>query len=456
MSEIGPSHPHTYRKELVAPLFELIKAYESCVIIGAASMGKSRLIQFILRPDIQQHYMSDEAQRHLLIWVDCNRMNQAGNDWSLYELILTGLTESIGDMPAHVSVRERLLALRKELILEPNALYAQRTLELAVHMLIREHNLQLCIILDEFDDSYKKLPAQALANLRALRDMHKYKLSYTLFMRDHPANLRSTEEKDVEGFYEKISRSVLGLTPYNKDDTIRIIDQIAERRHSTIPLTTETKDTLVCLSGGHPGLLENLMDSLIRSQPMGMTWEEWLQDQPNLEQECDRIWLGLRPEEQQTLNHIANDISTGFRERDLLLTKGLIKSAGEREYAIFSPIFHQYAANKYPVQSEQDKQQVRVDTQAGLVYINNQQTEPLTPKEYSLLEALYEHAGEICSSELLIKRLYPEHEQLHVNENNITTLIRRIRKKIEPNSSRPQYLVNVKGRGYRLVVSPGG
>ena len=32
--------------------------------------------------------------------------------------------------------------------------------------------------------------------------------------------------------------------------------------------------------------------------------------------------------------------------------------------------------------------------------------------------------------------------QLHVNENNITTLIRRIRKKIEPNASRPQYLVN--------------
>jgi ABC-type cobalamin/Fe3+-siderophores transport system ATPase subunit len=49
--EIGPEHPMSYRQELVKPLFARIQASESCAVIGAASMGKSRLLQFILRPD---------------------------------------------------------------------------------------------------------------------------------------------------------------------------------------------------------------------------------------------------------------------------------------------------------------------------------------------------------------------------------------------------------------------
>lgn len=38
-----------------------------------------------------------------------------------------------------------------------------------------------------------------------------------------------------------------------------------------------------------------------------------------------------------------------------------------------------------------------------------------------------------------------------INESTIAALVRRVRKKIEPTPGRPQFLINVKGRGYKLV-----
>jgi len=48
-------------------------------------------------------------------------------------------------------------------------------------MLCTELGLRLCLIFDEFDECYGNLPGQTLANLRALRDANKYRLSYILF-----------------------------------------------------------------------------------------------------------------------------------------------------------------------------------------------------------------------------------------------------------------------------------
>jgi len=54
----------------------------------------------------------------------------------------------------------------------------------------------------------------------------------------------------------------------------------------------------------------------------------------------------------------------------------------------------------------------------------------------------------------LIACLYPGAEGFDVNDNAIAALVKRVREKIEPNPKRPQYLLNVKGRGYRLVAEP--
>ncbi len=74
----------------------------------------------------------------------------------------------------------------------------------------------------------------------------------------------------------------------------------------------------------------------------------------------------------------------------------------------------------------------------------------LTPTEWRLLAELARHDGRLVSHEDLLRSVWGpsygrEHHYLRVFANQI-------RRKIEPDPSRPRYLVNEPGLGYRLQV----
>ncbi|MBP7961645.1 MAG: winged helix-turn-helix domain-containing protein [Caldilineaceae bacterium] len=450
MPEIGPTHPITYRAEIVGPIFALIHAGESAAVVASASMGKSRLVQFLLRHDVRRHYLGDAADATLLAWADCNRMAKI-SEWGLHELILTALVEAIGTRPGMEAVRQQLNQLRREAIVESNALLAQRHVELAVRMVCQEHGLRVCLLFDEFDESFSTLPVQALASLRALRDANKYWLTYVLFLRHHPAHLRDPEE--CEGFYELISRSILGLKPYTDEDARRILIQLQARRgHRLLNLSEEIVTELLRLSGGHPGLLGALVDGLTNSQPLGVGWQEWAQRLDNVQEELRKLWAGLRVDERQALNRLALSASTGFRERESLLLKGLIRQKDRQDFTFFTPLLRDFAATQPPNGGD-----LRVDVQSGAIYVNGKLCETLTAREFDLFKFLYEHTGEICEIDQIVAHLYPDYKKdkkSGVFNNTITALVGRVRKKIEPYPGPPQYLLNVKGRGYKLMTTP--
>ena len=83
MPEIGPAHPITYRRGIAQPLFDLVRAGESGAIIGLSGMGKSRLLQFLSRQDVQRHYLGDAAPATWLVLVECHRLAEVW-EWGLY------------------------------------------------------------------------------------------------------------------------------------------------------------------------------------------------------------------------------------------------------------------------------------------------------------------------------------------------------------------------------------
>lgn len=441
MPEIGPQHPITYRQEIVRPLFDRVRAGGSGVVVGAASVGKSRLLQFMQREDVRSHYLGDAAADTLLVWTDCNRMAEI-SEWGLYELMLTALAETVPP-----DMRQPLLSLRHEAIVSGNALLAQRNLEMAVRMLVHEEELRLIFILDEFDESYRDLDGQVLANLRALRDMNKYALGYLLFMRDAPADLRSPE--DGEGFYELISRHVLGLQPYTQPDAKHVIEQILERRVHELPqLPPDATAQLIHLSGGHGGLLVALIDALTQEGPAeNQSWESWARELPGVHEECRKVWHGLRDGEQHTLNHLAQGLSTGVLERESLVRKGLVHDAGQGNVTIFSPLLRTYVAGSATFSG----QTLHVDAEARSVWVEGQPPIQLTVKEFELVAYLYEHQGEVRSNEEIIAALYAGEQRFGINNSAISALVRRLRQKIEPSPSQPRYLLNHRGHGYSLV-----
>lgn len=74
----------------------------------------------------------------------------------------------------------------------------------------------------------------------------------------------------------------------------------------------------------------------------------------------------------------------------------------------------------------------------------------LTPTEYELLRLLAVHAGKVLTHSRILRQIWgiAHLEQPHVLRVNVSNL----RRKIEPDPSRPRYLVTEPGVGYRLRV----
>ena len=90
-----------------------------------------------------------------------------------------------------------------------------------------------------------------------------------------------------------------------------------------------------------------------------------------------------------------------------------------------------------------------IDLQAGVV--KNDNTEyPLTAKELVLLLKLYKNRNRIVTSDALCQTSWGD--DYYGYENTLMVHMRRIREKIENNPSMPEYLLTVRGLGYKLMV----
>jgi two-component system KDP operon response regulator KdpE len=74
----------------------------------------------------------------------------------------------------------------------------------------------------------------------------------------------------------------------------------------------------------------------------------------------------------------------------------------------------------------------------------------LTPKEFELLELLARNADRVLTSRAILKAIWGPHA---VNEpEHLWVLMAQLRKKIEPDPSKPRYLVSEPWVGYRLAT----
>ncbi|HCO78801.1 MULTISPECIES: response regulator transcription factor [Bacillus] len=94
----------------------------------------------------------------------------------------------------------------------------------------------------------------------------------------------------------------------------------------------------------------------------------------------------------------------------------------------------------------------------GPFELNEQQAEltkngaaiELTPKELMLMTYFLQHPNRIISKETLYQTVWGE--DFFGSDNTVMVHIRRLREKIEHSPSTPEFLVTVKGLGYKFVV----
>jgi DNA-binding winged helix-turn-helix (wHTH) protein len=94
---------------------------------------------------------------------------------------------------------------------------------------------------------------------------------------------------------------------------------------------------------------------------------------------------------------------------------------------------------------------LRLDPEARRVFIQGVELDPpLSLPQYRLLELLYVNAGRICTRDNVIETVWPEAVGEGVSEQAIDALVRRLRDRLAEIDPEWQYIITVRGHGFRL------
>lgn len=453
MKKPYPEHPLTYRQEVLAPLFRLLHAGESIMLLGAASMSKSNLIRFLLRPDVQAFYQGEADLPVLPVLVDINRLairtgsSPGSAAWAFYELVLHSLALELQRRPEMGGALESVSQLHQEVVLKENGLLALRCLERAVDRICHDRKIRLVFLIDEADPFYQQTDPNILFNLRGLRDQYKYFLCYILFLRTSLDRLRKPSE--CESFDELFNRNVLGLKPYTAVDAERVALQLEVRKE--FELSAEQRRNLLEITGGHPGLMVAGFDVLARAGQPAQRFEPafWL-EQPQIATECKKIWDSLQDDERHSLQQALAGLDRSVHAPgiDHLLLKGLLVAGENNKYGIFSPLLAGYVGR---VAARPDE--FVIDLEAATLCVSGRLVSNLTKNEFELIKILYNHRGKVLNRTRILELLYPDDAQQSGlrNDNRVDSLVSNLREKIEITPKQPRYIQTVHGHGYRLV-----
>ncbi|MEO1291130.1 MAG: FHA domain-containing protein, partial [Chloroflexota bacterium] len=97
------------------------------------------------------------------------------------------------------------------------------------------------------------------------------------------------------------------------------------------------------------------------------------------------------------------------------------------------------------------KGRMKIDLESRQLFINGVELDPpLSLPQYRLLELLYVNDGGVVSREEVVETVWPEAMGEGVSEQAIDALVRRLRDRLSDADSETQYVVTVRGHGFRL------
>jgi DNA-binding winged helix-turn-helix (wHTH) protein len=104
-----------------------------------------------------------------------------------------------------------------------------------------------------------------------------------------------------------------------------------------------------------------------------------------------------------------------------------------------------------PVVLDEAPQGLRMDLESKRVWVLGQELDPpLSPAQYRLLELLYQEPGRVYSRDEVVVTVWPEDDRKGISEQAIDALARRLRERLAETDPESQYVITVRGHGFRL------
>lgn len=142
------------------------------------------------------------------------------------------------------------------------------------------------------------------------------------------------------------------------------------------------------------------------------------------------------------------------KRRRTFVGKVLIAAFDDKDEIAFDELLlflksnsHIKVVNAFPNDSCLKYDNLIIDSKYRMVEADGKSIE-LTNYEFEILYLLARHPGQVFSKEQIYNQVWKE--PYYRAEDNVMSLIRRIRKKIEPDPSKPIYVLTVWGIGYKF------
>jgi len=424
------------RGEQLRAIFEALAKTESVSVVGERRSGRTSLLFHLMSEVAQQRYGFD-TDGFVFVYLDpqLGIRDPAQFFRELADALMERLPAAIPAIEGEVTTRQLRSALKD---LQPR---------------------HLVLLVDEFERvvGNESFPVDFFHFLRGISIEHQVRY------------VTCTTKRLSDCYWGEWEGSPL----YNVFRTVRLGSWTVEELDHFLTATSQPsgapmhayRDDIVRLGGRLPFYVQ------IACSLFFQAWRDrkelTAQDVMNIKQRFaeearphfERLWYkALTPPEQAALVALARgqELPDPSVVRELT-TKGYVISGH-----IFSSALTNFVLGREA--EPQDTQDARmpqeptdegiwVDKRSGDVWVDGVKREPpLTNLEYKLLLCLYDNANCICDKYEIVETVWAGEYLKNVDDSRIAKLVSRLRDRVEPDPSKPRYVVTVHGRGYKLVT----
>ena len=440
-------------------LVNWIRAGQSGSVMGLPGAGKSNLLSFLShRPDVVAQYLKDSSLKLAVVQVDLNSL--PGNDLAtFYRVILRSLYEASVQLAAiEKSLFETVETLYRKIEEKTDPFLTQSALRETL-LSFQAREARLVLVMDPFDQFCRTAPTLVLDNLRGLRDGFKTTLVYIVGLRHELAYIRDPVE--LGELYEILDTHLCWVGPLTKDDARYSIAQVEEATGKSFG--EQQIEQLIDLTGGYPALLRAATLWLARVSPAPdlSAWENRLLAEPSIQNRLKDLWRALTLEEQAVLSVWQMALATkSQKERQESLRQ--IERKYENVFArlrakhlcvktdsgwrFSGPLVARFVAEMEGISAGKIKR----DPQTDRFFRGETELTDLSEQDRRLLRYFLDRPYAAHAINDLIEAVWPEDDSEGVTNWAVTTAIRHLRMRIEPNPAKPCYLITIPKAGYRF------
>jgi len=152
--------------------------------------------------------------------------------------------------------------------------------------------------------------------------------------------------------------------------------------------------------------------------------------------------------------HILEDLGSKngtFVNGQELIEPYTLQDGDEVQIALSFKLLFVDAGATVPLFFEERRAGLHLDKDAKSVWIKGRELDPPPSlAQYRLLELLYDNEGKVCSRDEVVQAVWPDAVEEGVSEQAIDALARRLRERLGELDPDHQYIVTVRGHGFRF------